>query len=446
MFNRFALTLVLTMSLLAAPHSPSEENHRVPDPKRLDVWLFAGQSNSEGWALLKAPVPTDPHVFFFNKDGHWVVAEEPLNQNFDQYTPGPLEQNIRMQRQDVNMPKGSELDEFLKTQQAKWSGALGGLGPGLMFGKHLHEATGHDIGLISTGRGSPIREWDPDSTPQEKLYTNMIERARASGGTVKGLIWYQGESDAITPGASKVYQAALTRFIHGVRRDLQQPDLPVICVQTGRFAYPYHSSAPDWEAVREAQRQTALQVPNVWLVSSLDLLLEDVIHVGFEGYRRLTPRMAEVALSQVYKLPGHGTPITLESAELIATDSRRPMIRVKFQGVTGHLKSEGMASGFEIRTRMKEEDPAAKYPEKPTSNVPIYAVYRVDFDPADPAAVILGLFDAAPVVLGTHHPLCGPLGLMYGPGLNPNANITDDKDMPLPAFGPFDVAAGECKK
>ena len=444
MFNKLTLRLLLMMSFLDINHAVATEQ-KAPDLNNLDVWVFAGQSNSEGWALLKAPISPDPQVFFFDADGQWVVAEEPLNKHFDQWTPAPLEENIRLQRQDVTMPKGQSLDAFLKAQAAMGPGALGGVGPGLMFGKRLRQATRRNIGLISTGKGSPIREWDPDSTPPGKLYTNMIDRVRASRGKVRGLIWYQGESDAITPGASKVYQAALTRFINRVRRDLGSPDLPVICVQTGRFAYPYHSSAPDWEAVREAQRQTALQVPNVWLVSSLDLLLEDDIHVGFEGYRRLTDRISEIALSQVYKLPGHGTPITLDSVELIARDSRRPMIRVKFRGVTGRLKSEGRASGFEIRTQMAEQDPAGKYPEKPSSNVPIYAVYRVDFDPADPAALILGLFDAAPVVLGNHHPICGPLGLIYAPGLNPYANITDEKDMPLPAFGPVAVGAGECK-
>lgn len=445
MCHKLSIALLLTMNLLGSHNVAAQQDRKAPDLKKLDVWVFAGQSNSEGWALLKAPIPPDPHVFFFDAESHWVVAEEPLNKRFDLWTPGPVDANILLQRQDVNMPSGQTVEAFIKERQSLGAGALGGVGPGLMFGKRLREMTGHDIGVISTGVGSPIREWDPDSKPVGKLYAHMLERVRAAGGTVKGLIWYQGESDAITPGASKLYRAALVRFIDGVRRDLERPDLPVICVQTGRFAYPYHSSAADWEAVREAQRLAVSDRPRVWLVSSLDLLLEDDIHVGFEGYRRQAPRIAEIALSQVYGLPGHATPITFDSAELIARDSRRPMIRVKFRGVSGHLKADGRASGFEIRTPMADEDPAAKYPQRSSSPVPIYAVYRIDFDPRDPSAVILGLFDASPVVLGSHHPICGPLGVIYAPGLNPYANITDDKDMPLPAFGPLPVEAGECK-
>jgi sialate O-acetylesterase len=434
-----ALVVGLTYRCMALTQSS-----RQPDPKTLDIWVVAGQSNSQGWALLKAPVPSDAHVFTLDQDGKWVVAREPLNQQFYRWTPEPVEQNIRLQRNDLTMPPGKDLDDFLKEQKRQGS-SLGGVGPGLIFARQLHQATGHDIGLIMCGVGSPIREWDPDSNPPGELYSNMIALIRKSGARPKGIIWYQGESDALSPGAADHYEQALLRLIDGIRRDLRQPELPILCVQTGRFVYPYSSSSQSWETVREAQRRAALERQRVYLISSIDLFLEDDIHVGFEGYRRLAPRIAEIALSEVYEKSNHGRPIALESARLIASDSRRPMIRVKFSGVSGKLQSEGRPNGFEIRLPGPREDPGAHYPSPPSPDVPLYSIYRVDFDPDDPSAVILGLFDASPILLGHHHPLCGSINLVYSPGLNPYANIHDGRDIALPAFGPIAIAAPPCE-
>jgi sialate O-acetylesterase len=424
--------------------TPSEDHDGAVPPKDMDVWVVAGQSNSQGWALLKAPVPSDPQVFFWDPSGHWVEAREPLNKDFSRWTPEPLEPNILLQRSGLSSQDEASVEEFLRRWRAQSSVAPGGVGPGVIFANRLHQATHRAVGLILCGVGSPIGEWDPDSTPRGKLYDHMLDLIRASGGRVKGLIWYQGESDALTPGAAARYRTALLQLIDGVRRDLNQPELPILCVQIGRFAYPYDRGAEDWEAVREAQRQAALERPHVYLVSSIDLLLEDDIHVGFEGYQRLAPRLAEIALSQVYKIPGHGSSLALESAQLIATDSRRPMIRVKVSGVSGRLKAEGRPSGFEVRTPLPAQDPGEKYPQQP-ADVPLYSVYRVDFDPSDPTALILGLFDASPILLGHYHPVCEPLELIYAPGLNPYANITDAKDIALPAFGPVEVKAPSCQ-
>jgi hypothetical protein len=35
--------------------------------------------------------------------------------------------------------------------------------------------------------------------------------------------------------------------------------------------------------------------------------------------------------------------------------------------------------------------------------------------------------------------LAGPVKLICGPGIDPYMNIVDDKDMPIPAFGPVEV-------
>jgi hypothetical protein len=148
----FLITAALAFSL-AAIFSPSsmvfaEDRHKVMvDAKALDLWVFAGQSNSQGWALLKAPVPTNPHVFFFDTAGQWVQTREPLNKEFTQWTPGPWDSNILLQRQNITIPHGQSVAEFLKKQRSESSDPLGGVGPGLMFASRLQVVTRRNIGL-----------------------------------------------------------------------------------------------------------------------------------------------------------------------------------------------------------------------------------------------------------------------------------------------------------
>jgi len=286
-----------------------------------------------------------------------------------------------------------------------------------------------------------MEQWDPALKNQrmESLYGAMIERIEMVGGRIRGLIWYQGESDALTAGAEEKYEARFLNLIDSFRKDIGIPDLPIIYVQTGRFVHPYESRAHGWEAIRDIQRRVASQRKHLYMVSAIDLTLEDAIHLGFEGYQRLGPRLAEIALSQVYRLSGHATPIALDNIEVFALDSRRPMIRVRLRGVNGRLTAAGRPTGFELRAARPPEDPTRFYPKPPTADVPTHVIYRVDFDPRDPSAVILGVFDNSPILLGKPHSLSEPVSLIYGGGLNPYVNIVDEKDIPIPAFGPVDV-------
>jgi sialate O-acetylesterase len=271
------------------------------------------------------------------------------------------------------------------------------------------------------------------------LYGAMMERIAMVGGEIRGIIWYQGESDALTAGAEQVYEEAFLHLIDSIRSDLGVTELPVIYVQIGRFVHPYGSRAYGWEKIRDIQRRVTSQRKNLYMVSAIDLMLEDAIHVAFEGYQRLGPRLAEIALTEVYHQPNHATPISLDKIEVFALDSRRPMIRVRFNGVNGHLMASGRPAGFELRSMHPAEDPTRFYPQHPTADVPLHVIYRVDFDPNDPAAVILGVFDNSPILLGKPHSLTEPVALVYGGGTDPYVNIVDEKDMPIPAFGPMEV-------
>lgn len=416
---------------------------RLEDPG-LDIWVFAGQSNSQGWALLKAPVEPDPRILFFNEQNQWVVAEEPLNKRFYEWTPGPVDENILLQRFEVLLPKGSTPEKFLRRQLVNSTEPLGGVGPALFFAKALLQSIDRRIGLISCGVGSSIKQWNPQLRSQEgSLYGLLLERIARAGGEIHGLIWYQGESDALTAGAAAGYEEAFLGLIDAIRRDTKRPDLPVVYVQIGRFVHPYDAHARAWEKIRDTQYRAAFQRKNLHMVSAIDLPLEDSIHLSFEAYQRLGPRLAEIALTEVYRQDGHGRSIQLDSVEILQASSRRPLIRVRFRGVSGRLTAPGPASGFELRSKLQAEDPSRSYPLPPSPDVPIPVIYRVDFDPGDPAALILGVFDNSPILLGKRHAFSGDLSLIYGAGLNPNVNIVDERDIPIPAFGPVEISLPE---
>jgi sialate O-acetylesterase len=151
----------------------------------------------------------------------------------------------------------------------------------------------------------------------------------------------------------------------------------------------------------------------------LDLPLDDLIHIGEAGQVRLGRRMAEVALTHVYGLRGHGTPIDYASCEFLPADGpNHHRLRVRFSGVTGRLQSQGRPAGFQFSS----DDPKHDGP----------SVFKVEFDPADPAAVIIHYSKA----------ITAPLRMSYGLGMDTYANLTDSLDMAVPAFGPVVIGPG----
>src|SRR5208282_3684892 len=117
------------------------------------------------------------------------------------------------------------------------------------------------------------------------LYGSMLRQVRLAGGKVKGVLWYQGESDALSgPETSKSYQRVFTDFIASVRSDFGQPELPFYYVQIGRFISG--ADPKGWNTVQEAERLIPDRVPNTAVVSVVDLELDDLIHVGTHGLIR----------------------------------------------------------------------------------------------------------------------------------------------------------------
>ncbi|HEY4206835.1 MAG TPA: sialate O-acetylesterase, partial [Puia sp.] len=100
-----------------------------------------------------------------------------------------------------------------------------------------------------------IREnWNPAS-----LYNSLVYPIRRLA--FKGVIWYQGESNADLPF---IYRYQLADMIHSWRSLFQQPHLPFFIIQL-----PEYRNTDDWAVMRESQASVGLD--NVWPVVSLGL-------------------------------------------------------------------------------------------------------------------------------------------------------------------------------
>ncbi|MDU0372772.1 sialate O-acetylesterase [Hymenobacter endophyticus] len=106
------------------------------------------------------------------------------------------------------------------------------------------------------------------------LYNGMI--APLLPYALKGVIWYQGESNA---GRAGQYQQLFPALIQDWRSRWQQPALPFLFVQLAGYMHdPATPADTDWAHLREAQRHTSLTVPKTGMAVALDLGNADDIH------------------------------------------------------------------------------------------------------------------------------------------------------------------------
>lgn len=109
--------------------------------------------------------------------------------------------------------------------------------------------------------------------------------------TIKGAIWYQGESNAYDP---VLYQRIFPAMINDWRQYWQNGDFPFYFVQIAPYRYQSWRDAP---GVREAQLQT-LAVNNTGMVVTMDIGSLKTIHPANKG--DVGKRLALWALSKNY--------------------------------------------------------------------------------------------------------------------------------------------------
>jgi len=167
--------------------------------------------------------------------------------------------------------------------------------PWIAFAKTLKKELGYPIGLIPTAvGGSPIKDW----VPSGHLFKNMKVLMQKACSNVKGILWYQGESDVGRTLRHK-YKEQFKKFSKGIRALTNQLDLPILTIQLNRL-HGLESEPGGWDAIREYQRQLSHEIKNVFVISIFESILSDGIHNGSNGNILIAQRASETILGGVY--------------------------------------------------------------------------------------------------------------------------------------------------
>ena len=320
-----------------------------------DVWVCSGQSNM-GWPLR-------------GSDGS---KEEIARAEFS---------NIRL----FNVPPASSKDRQVDIDQS-WAVCrpdeaelFSAVGYG--FGKAIHEAVKVPIGLINSAvGGSPIECWtdrsvleaDADFRPILERYDSARAHTRAAlaeyelvqakarlsnvtqkmsrpvdpeqgkgipGGlfnamvapyvpfAIRGIIWYQGESNV---SRARQYRKLFAAMIRDWRNRWGQGDFPFLFVQLPNYD-PGGQEEGCWAELREAQ-QMALTLPHTAMAVTVDLGRSSDIHPP--NKKEFADRLAGVALREVY-----GRKVSAYGPRYLRHRIEGSAVRVHFSEVEGGLRT-----------------------------------------------------------------------------------------------------------
>jgi len=363
-----------------------------------DLWVLAGQSNMEGFGDLVEVQPPSPQVHSFDMADRWVVAEEPLHNLMN--ATDAVHWPLNAQRQPERLT-GERLETYVINRKK-------GAGLGLPFAVEMVNRTGIPIGLIPCAHGgTSMEQWSPALKDREgeSLYGSMYRRVQAAGGPVKGILWYQGESDANATAAPQ-FLTKFEAFVKAVRKDFNQPDLPCYYVQIGRHIDK--TNVAEWNKVQEAQLRAESEIPHSAMAAAVDLQMDDAIHIGTQDLKRLAARMADLACHDLFpRIKNYGE--LKRGPRPIAAVYQDGMVKVTFSGVNGRLQSDGRITGFSIRDGSATEVPM---------------IYKSRVDSAEASTVLL-------YVQGKLPPNAT---LWYGYGKDPYCNLRDAEDLAVPVF------------
>lgn len=210
------------------------------------------------------------------------------------------------------------------------------------------------------------------------LYNGMIRPLIPL--SMRGIIWYQGESDA---NNADTYEAMFKALITGWRKDWAREDLPFYFVQLPNYARSDNRDV--WVPIREAQAG-ALKLPNTGMVVAIDI--GDARQLHPPNKQDVGKRLALLALAHEYdqsisfRAPSYKRSVVEGSFIKVEFDghgalSLKPGARTSFE-VAGEddifypASAKIIESGVEVTSEMVSKPVAVRYAWK---NDPIVTLY-----------------------------------------------------------------------
>jgi sialate O-acetylesterase len=193
------------------------------------------------------------------------------------------------------------------------------------FGRRIHQELGLPVGLIeSTWGGTRIEPWTPreafENMPSlaafaewraasplklpdmqlASLYNGMV--APLAPYAMKGVIWYQGESNTIEYNDGAIYADKMTALVQGWRKAFGQ-DLSFYYVQIAPHLYHVVRQAtvvsPQAEPLLWEAQTASLRLPKTGMVVTTDLV-DDLMDIHPRDKKDVGERLARWALAKDY--------------------------------------------------------------------------------------------------------------------------------------------------
>ena len=222
----------------------------------MEIFLLMGQSNMAGRGLLEDVEPIRNDRIRAFQDGRWTIAEEPLHH--DRPTAG--------------------------------------IGLAMSFAQSVLAANSDmEIGLVPRAVGStPLERWMPGAD----LYEGAMAAARtvARDGTIKAVLWHQGEHDSKSEADASSYVPRFSAMVATLRERLDAPSLPVIVGELGSYLSA-RLDFPHYRIVNAELRNIPDTVPRSAFVSAEGLTDKgDSLHYDARSLRIFGERYAAAYL------------------------------------------------------------------------------------------------------------------------------------------------------
>ncbi len=189
----------------------------------------------------------------------------------------------------------------------------------------------------AAGKPVPAFPWHPSwplSWAPAALYNGMI--APLTPYAIRGVIWYQGESNT-DPDRASLYGRIFRTMITDWRRQWGVGDFPFLYVQIANYKA---TPQAQWAELREQQLQT-LQLRNTGMAVTIDIGNPDNIHPTDKLDVGLRLSRWARALSYGEKIEDSGPLFRQATPEGSA-------IRVRFTHAAGLMAKGGAVTGFEV--------------------------------------------------------------------------------------------------
>lgn len=359
-----------------------------------DVWICAGQSNMEWPLRLDSAAPEAARM---------LQSPNVLVRLRSHTFPGQYSKKALGPSQLQELVSG----EFFKGQWGvdgpKVSPAFSAAG--WWFAQRIQAATKVPVGMVSWSiGGAPIETFirrealavDPDlaaklrgdweknvaidswvrqrarehfgkaQSPRDELGIDHFYKpgfawaagpGRATWLPVKGVLWYQGESNSLSEPFVQEYPRLMKAMVADWRAQWGQPEMPFLWVQLSSIDTKNYKSQ-QWPRFRDNQRRLLAEIPRSGMAVSSDVGAQNDVHP--RDKRTVGERLARWALHHVYgqgqvvpsgplpteaKASGGAVTVRFQHSRGLRTRDGQPVREVEVAGADGVFA----AAGAEIR-------------------------------------------------------------------------------------------------